>query len=172
MAVTAVLGVRPMSPALILSATSMVVACTCLGLLLAHVAQIHRLRAELREVKVRVGRETDAGLCGTAAEVPAPYGGPEAPDRGAVRMRRAMQREAQRRRQRQLVKRRRTLLHLLPLSSHSYDEEDETLLKWTAGHSQGEGLKLSGRRSTCQRQGSTSSTVKSCMWTPRMSWVM
>ncbi|XP_064208999.1 tumor necrosis factor ligand superfamily member 13 isoform X1 [Anguilla rostrata] len=150
--VTSVQGVGSTSASLILSAASMLVACTCLGLLLAQAAQVHRLHAELRDLKLRVAGETDARRCGVPAT--APSGGPEARDLGGIRMRREMQREGKRRRQRQLGKRRRTFLHLLPLSSHSYDEEDQTLLKWTTGRSQGEGLKLSGETVTVSTGGS------------------
>ncbi|XP_064209003.1 tumor necrosis factor ligand superfamily member 13 isoform X5 [Anguilla rostrata] len=113
--VTSVQGVGSTSASLILSAASMLVACTCLGLLLAQAAQVHRLHAELRDLKLRVAGETDARRCGVG---------------------------------------RRTFLHLLPLSSHSYDEEDQTLLKWTTGRSQGEGLKLSGETVTVSTGGS------------------
>ncbi|XP_064209002.1 tumor necrosis factor ligand superfamily member 13 isoform X4 [Anguilla rostrata] len=132
--VTSVQGVGSTSASLILSAASMLVACTCLGLLLAQAAQVHRLHAELRDLKLRVAGETDARRCGVPAT--APSGGPEARDLGGIRMRREMQREGKRRRQRQL------------------DEEDQTLLKWTTGRSQGEGLKLSGETVTVSTGGS------------------
>ncbi|XP_064209001.1 tumor necrosis factor ligand superfamily member 13 isoform X3 [Anguilla rostrata] len=134
--VTSVQGVGSTSASLILSAASMLVACTCLGLLLAQAAQVHRLHAELRDLKLRVAGETDARRCGVPAT--APSGGPEARDLGGIRMRREMQREGKRRRQRQLGK----------------NEEDQTLLKWTTGRSQGEGLKLSGETVTVSTGGS------------------
>ncbi|XP_035287888.1 tumor necrosis factor ligand superfamily member 13 isoform X4 [Anguilla anguilla] len=97
--VTSVQGVGSTSASLILSAASMLVACTCLGLLLAQAAQVHRLHAELRDLKLRVAGETDARRCGV-------------------------------------------------------DEEDQTLLKWTTGRSQGDGLKLSGETVTVSTGGS------------------
>ncbi|KAJ8266198.1 hypothetical protein GJAV_G00127610 [Gymnothorax javanicus] len=140
--------IRSASPALILSATSMLVAGTCLTLLLAQVAEIHRMRAELRDLQMRVEGEKDAWRCG--ALVPAQANdAPAMRDHSGVRTRR----DRKQRRQRQLGKRRRSFLHLVPLSSHSYDEDDETLLKWTTGRSQGEGLKLSGETVTVSTEG-------------------
>ncbi|KAJ8366544.1 hypothetical protein AAFF_G00350690 [Aldrovandia affinis] len=127
-------------------------ACTCLVLLLLLVqaAQIHRLREELRDLVARV----DVSCCCGGVGVRAPRGRPEARDQDGGRPRREARKPAgARRRQRQVAGGRRTFLHLLPLSSHSKDEEDETLLKWTLGQSQGEGLQLSGEAVTVTTGG-------------------
>ncbi|XP_029102936.1 tumor necrosis factor ligand superfamily member 13 isoform X1 [Scleropages formosus] len=120
-----------------LCAASVAVASTCLGLLLVQWVRIEELRAELRELKVRGGGQEDAGT--RAGE-------------DVTRTRRDLPGHAPRK-QRQLGHRRRTFLHLLPLSSHSDDEEDKTLLKWTVGQSQGEGLQVSGHTVTVTRGG-------------------
>ncbi|XP_036379649.1 tumor necrosis factor ligand superfamily member 13 [Megalops cyprinoides] len=123
----------------------MLTAFTCLGLLLIQAAQIHRLREELWGLKLRVGafcgEETDAARCG----VPTLYGrvGTLGQDEGRMR------REAPRKGARRLRQTGQSaFLHLQPLSSQSFDEEDKTVLKWTVGQSQGEGLNVSGEAVT------------------------
>ncbi|KAL4659957.1 tumor necrosis factor ligand superfamily member 13-like [Arapaima gigas] len=112
-------------------------AVTCLGFLLMQFVRIEELRAELRELKVRVGMSCRAEA---------------ATGQDASRIRRDLPGQALRK-QRQLGHRRRTFLHLLPLSSYSHDEEDKTMLKWTVGQSQGEGLQVSGDTVTVTKGG-------------------
>ncbi|KAM6970018.1 tumor necrosis factor ligand superfamily member 13-like [Aplochiton taeniatus] len=49
--------------------------------------------------------------------------------------------------------RRNAFVHLHPLSSHSNDEEDYTLVKWTVGRSLGEDLLVSGETVTVVTEG-------------------
>ncbi|XP_060768227.1 tumor necrosis factor ligand superfamily member 13 isoform X2 [Neoarius graeffei] len=46
-----------------------------------------------------------------------------------------------------------TFLHLVPLSKHSYDEHDKTVLSWVAGRSHGVGLQVSGDSITVVTKG-------------------
>ncbi|KAG9339001.1 hypothetical protein JZ751_024399 [Albula glossodonta] len=164
----------------LLGATSLLTACTCLGLLLFQASQIHRMRQELSELKARfTAEETDVLRCGVPA--PPSYDCSEAQDQDGVRRRRETTlRDGARKRQCQpgrdkpglifhiftdslshnpqlslssLPAGRRSFLHLLPLSSNSYDEEDKTLLKWTQGQSQGDGLQLLGETVTVTTAG-------------------
>ncbi|KAI1902820.1 hypothetical protein AGOR_G00020050 [Albula goreensis] len=157
----------------LLGATSLLTACTCLGLLLFQASQIHRMRQELSELKARfTAEETDVSRCGvdlldhlgwhlsqilsTIGSVPAPpsYDCSETQDQdGGRRRRETTLRDGARKRQCQPGRGRRSFLHLLPLSSNSYDEEDKTLLKWTQGQSQGDGLQLLGETVTVTTAG-------------------
>ncbi|XP_023659275.1 tumor necrosis factor ligand superfamily member 13 [Paramormyrops kingsleyae] len=127
--------------------------CTCLGLLLLQCAHIRELRLELWELQHRVG-----SLCGEDAGAPprcaldpsrcqCPVLGQD-----ASRTKRDLTSKTPRK-QRQVGQRRRAFLHLHPVSTHSYDEDDKTLVKWIVGQSQGEGLQVSGETVTVTRGG-------------------
>ncbi|XP_076866789.1 tumor necrosis factor ligand superfamily member 13 isoform X4 [Brachyhypopomus gauderio] len=47
----------------------------------------------------------------------------------------------------------RTIMHLVPVSTHSYDERDLTVLTWAVGRGYGAGLQLSGETITVVNNG-------------------
>ncbi|XP_063058589.1 tumor necrosis factor ligand superfamily member 13 isoform X2 [Engraulis encrasicolus] len=130
-----------------LFAVSLTTFCICVCVLFFQAGQISELKSELMNLKTKV--ET-ADMSGHAAccWVWGCYRDTTGQSLNRVR------REASKRgRQRRQNRKNRTLLHLQALSSHSQDEEDRTVIKWTPAWSQGEGLLVSGETVTVVTEG-------------------
>ncbi|XP_051529062.1 tumor necrosis factor ligand superfamily member 13-like isoform X2 [Myxocyprinus asiaticus] len=133
------------------------VASTCVGVMYIQWTHIWMLRAEMAEISQRFRPLETAGkgsgICCDAAAccgVSRYHRFPERQTRGHGRDTRDVQEQKKRRHRRQ---KQHTFLHLVPVSSQSYNNHDTTVLSWALGQSRGEGLQLSGDTVTVVTEG-------------------
>ncbi|XP_051749374.1 tumor necrosis factor ligand superfamily member 13 isoform X2 [Ctenopharyngodon idella] len=134
------------------------VACTCVGVVYMQWTYIWMLRAEMAEITQRfrpldtAGKE--GGICCDAAVC---YGVScyhrflERRKHEGGRDKRDVTEQKKQRKRRQTEKH--TFLHLVPVSSQSYNDHDTTVLSWALGQSRGEGLQVSGDTVTVEAEG-------------------
>ncbi|XP_051548257.1 tumor necrosis factor ligand superfamily member 13 isoform X2 [Myxocyprinus asiaticus] len=133
------------------------VAGTCVGVMYIQWTHIWMLRAEMAEISLKfrpldtAGKES--GICCDAAAccgVSGYHRFLERQKHGHGRDTRDVQEQKKLRQRRQ---KRHTFLHLVPMSSQSYNDYDTTVLSWALGQSRGEGLQLSGDTVTVVTEG-------------------
>ncbi|KAL2094927.1 hypothetical protein ACEWY4_009646 [Coilia grayii] len=134
----------------VLCAVSLTTFCICFCILFLQAEQISQLKTEMKTLKTKVEKvditEHAACCCGVWGCYT------DAKGQSASRVRREAASKCGRPR-RQNRTENRTLLHLQALSSHSQNEEDCTVIKWTSAWSQGEGLLVSGETVTVVTEG-------------------
>ncbi|XP_076866787.1 tumor necrosis factor ligand superfamily member 13 isoform X2 [Brachyhypopomus gauderio] len=140
-----------MLKAFILCTVVISLACVCVAVLSMQWRQIQMLRVELlnleQQVKLVTGSRADGETCCHSA---ARCGVTSTPHLRHSRNKRSAPSERNGRRKRQ---KQRTIMHLVPVSTHSYDERDLTVLTWAVGRGYGAGLQLSGETITVVNNG-------------------
>ncbi|XP_069042892.1 tumor necrosis factor ligand superfamily member 13 [Lepisosteus oculatus] len=134
-------------------AVSLALACA-FSVLLGQSLQIRHLRAELAELRQRAGAGPGtAGAGARAADSSEPGRHPSPPDSWGAKRKGILLERNRRQTGQDCSQRRRSFLHLLPLSTHSYDEDDSTSISWGEGYRQGRGLQVSGETVTVKTGG-------------------
>ncbi|XP_042606640.1 tumor necrosis factor ligand superfamily member 13-like [Cyprinus carpio] len=129
-------------------------ACTCVGVLYVQWTYIWMLRSEMAEITQRF-RPLDAardegGICCDSAVcygVSCYHRFPERRTHAEVRDKRDVTKQRKRREIQH------TFLHLVPVSSLSFNDHDTTVLSWAVGQSRGQGLQVSADTVTVEAEG-------------------
>ncbi|XP_056313088.1 LOW QUALITY PROTEIN: tumor necrosis factor ligand superfamily member 13 [Danio aesculapii] len=133
------------------------VVCTSVCVMYVQWTYIWMLRAEMAEITQRFRPLDAAGNDGGKCPDAACYGVncyqrfPERRTHRRVRDKRHVPEQRKQRKKRQSDT---TFLHLVPVSSQSYNDDDSTVLSWAIGQSRGVGLQLSGDTVTVEAEGS------------------
>ncbi|KAK2911352.1 hypothetical protein QQF64_027048 [Cirrhinus molitorella] len=132
------------------------VACTCVGVMYMQWTYIWMLRSEMAEIRQRL-RPLDAavdegGICCDSAVC---YGATSCYKESCYhrfpgRDKRDVTKQKKQRKRRE---KQHTFLHLVPVSSQSYNDHDTTVLSWAIGQSRGEGLQVSTDTVTVEAEG-------------------
>ncbi|XP_046876464.1 tumor necrosis factor ligand superfamily member 13 isoform X1 [Hypomesus transpacificus] len=138
----------------LLSVASFASACICLCLMTLQSTTLRHLQIELGELRQWTGlecKETDDSI--SRCEMSNSHRGYQWDRIVGGREKRDVARSGKRRQR--CAAGRVAVLHLQPLSLHSYDEDDYTLIKWAVGKSLGNGLQvgLSGETVTIVTEG-------------------
>ncbi|XP_077062391.1 tumor necrosis factor ligand superfamily member 13 isoform X1 [Siphateles boraxobius] len=133
------------------------VACTCVGVVYIQWTHIWMLRAEMAEMTQRFRpletAGTEGGICCDSAVCYGVSCYHRFPERRKLEGGRDKRDVAEQRKQRKRRQKQHTFLHLVPVSSQSYNDHDTTVLSWALGQSRGEGLQVSGDTVTVEAEG-------------------
>ncbi|XP_050966275.1 tumor necrosis factor ligand superfamily member 13 isoform X2 [Labeo rohita] len=138
-------------------------ACTCVGVMYIQWTYIWMLRSEMAEIAQRfraldtAGDEggicCDSAVCYGATscyKVSCSHRFAERRTHAEGRDRRDVTKQKKQRKRRE---KQHTFLHLVPVSSQSYNDHDTTVLSWAVGQSRGEGLQVSADTVTVEAEG-------------------
>ncbi|XP_058630446.1 tumor necrosis factor ligand superfamily member 13 isoform X1 [Onychostoma macrolepis] len=140
------------------------VACTCVGVMYIQWTYIWMLRSEMAEITRRFrpldtavkegGICCDSAVCYGATscyKVSCYHRFPERRSHAEGRDKRDVSKQRKQSKRRETEQH--TFLHLVPVSSQSYNDHDTTVLSWAVGQSRGEGLQLSADTVTVETEG-------------------